>query len=740
MNNAAIKITKICAVISTIALYGCGSDSHTVSNDEQVVPSIPDVVEVVPPVSIAEWQLVWSDEFNEAQIDQTKWTYEVNCFGGGNNEKQCYTEDESNSFIADGKLNIVALPATDANAEQPYTSARMISRHKADFKYGRFEMHAKLPSGQGSWPAFWLLPTDDIYGGWPRSGEIDIVEAVNLKTVNDENIEEANVHGTLHYGKAWPNNSSSGKAYSFLDSMNPADDFHTYAIEWQEGEIRWYIDGVLYEVQRQSVVRTNSDDEVIGLSHRGWFAEYFDTEVGGLTTHWDSSPFDQRFFMILNYAVGGDWPSNVNNTGIDANAFVSSNSFEIDYIRVYECSIDTETGKGCDTISSGSISIDDALENGKAPIPLPPSTGIAEDLTIFDGTLNPNWPIWNCCGEITPTVVADSDNGDVIQFGVGATATVNGFISREEFIVDDAGVPTPFDASPIISDGIVSFDMKVISPPADSTAKWIVKIESIEATTDVDVEITASNEGVLPVTGEWQTYTFPLQMLANGGLDLNSIDVVMIFPTWGLGEGAVYQVTNLTITSDGSASDSDAGTGSISDPLSLTVFENEENTSWPAWDCCGGLLPTIETEDNDHEQVTEFSIGTQPTVMGFISRDEFIKIDGVSAAPFDASAILNDGVISFDMRVISSPNVTDTPWLFKVESNGGETPVELMLTQSNEGVAPTLDIWQTYTFNLSDLANAGLDISAIDVLMVFPTWGEGEGAIYRLDNVKIVTP
>ena len=215
--------------------------------------------------------------------------HEINCNGGGNNEQQCYTDAAENSYIADGVLHIVALPAEDG-ADKPYTSARLNTKYKADFKYGRIEMRAKLPSGQGSWPAFWMLPTDEVYGGWPKSGEIDIMEAVNLKVAAKDGSVESNVHGTLHYGREWPDNESSGKAYSLPDGVNPADDFHTYAIEWQEGEIRWYVDNYLYQTQRQSKVRYNSKDEAVGLAHRGWFAEYFDQGSGELTTDWGTAP------------------------------------------------------------------------------------------------------------------------------------------------------------------------------------------------------------------------------------------------------------------------------------------------------------------------------------------------------------------------------------------------------------------------------------------------------------------
>jgi len=296
------RILQATLTLYLVAILGCGGDAETETNPEFFDPTLP----------VNDWKLVWADEFDGASIESRNWTHEVNCLGGGNNEKQCYTDSAENSFVAEGLLNIVALPAEDG-AEKPYTSARMISRNKADFKYGRIEMNAKLPSGQGSWPAFWMMPTDEVYGGWPKSGEIDIVESVNLKTVDGDGNTEKHIYGTLHYGREWPDNSSSGKAYNLPNNVNPADGFHTYAIEWQEGEIRWYVDDYLYATQRKSEVRYNSKGEAVGLSHKGWFAEYFDIVTGELKTFWGTEPFDQQFYLILNFAVGGDWPENVNN-------------------------------------------------------------------------------------------------------------------------------------------------------------------------------------------------------------------------------------------------------------------------------------------------------------------------------------------------------------------------------------------------------------------------------------------
>ncbi|KAJ9436772.1 Glucan endo-1 [Diplonema papillatum] len=292
-----------------------------------------------PPRTTVAWQLVWSDEFSGTSIDSDKWTHEVNCDGGGNNEQQCYTMSSNNSWVSNGVLTIKAMPAT--GQALPYSSARLSSKNNGDWTYGKFEARMKLPSGQGSWPAFWMLPTDNEYGAWPLSGEIDIMEAVNLKAGG-----EGNIHGTLHYGNPWPHNKYSGSTYLLPHGANPADDFHTYTVEWEEGEIRWYVDGTHYQTQRRSTVAIDGNGNPVGLKHRGWFHE-----VDGKPT-FANSPFDKNFYLLLNFAVGGDWPSNAHDRGIDAAAFANGQFMSIDYVRVYQCPADPATGKGCGTVAS----------------------------------------------------------------------------------------------------------------------------------------------------------------------------------------------------------------------------------------------------------------------------------------------------------------------------------------------------------------------------------------------------
>jgi len=708
MYNNQPKLSAIAALFITLGLAGCGSeDVETNSDFTTVDPSEP----------VSDWELVWSDEFSGSSIDQNKWNFEVNCLGGGNQEQQCYTDSSDNAYVSDDTLKIVALPAAEG-AEQPYTSARLNSKMKGDFTYGRIEVSAKLPEGQGSWPAVWMLPTDEVYGGWPRSGEIDIVEAVNLKADTASGEPENNVHGTLHYGRVVPDNSSSGKAYSLPDGANPADDFNTYAIEWQEGEIRWYVNDYLYQVQKQSQVRFNSRGEAVGLRHRGWFAELYDQATGELEVDYSAAPFDQRFHLIMNLAVGGQWPENVNELGVDAEAFADGQTLEVDYIRVYQCNQNRDTGRGCETLRAG-YQDEETVVTGEAPIPSPPSDGVIRNLTIFDGTPNPNWVAWDCCGGSTPELVEDPDNGTAYRFVVNETPTVNGFTTRADF-VEEPGVSTPFDASPMVEIGSVSFDMKVNSQPGGADAQWLFKIESNEETTFAELPLSQSVEGEVPATGVWQTYTFPLQQLADLGLDVSAIDVVMVFPTWDQGNGADYLLTNVEITAPAQESPE------------LTLFGDDENPDWPLWDCCGGTDPSVVIDD-ERGNVAEFSVGATAAVLGFKPPED-------SGIQFDATDLLIEGVVEFDMKVVSQPSNPDSVWKFKIEADGASSAVEVDLSTGNGGTEPVTGEWQTYTFSVQSLADAGLDVSAIDVVMIFPAWDTGNGAVYQVDDARIYNP
>ena len=241
------------------------------------------------------WELVWAEEFDTDTLDMGNWEYQIGTgaseglFSWGNNERQYYTDREENIYLEDNKLHIRALD--DSFANRSYSSARIRTKDKADFKYGKFEIRAKVPEGQGMWPAIWMMPTDNVYGTWPKSGEIDIMELVG----HEPNV----VHGTVHYGPDWPNNREHGGSITKSDG-NYSDDFHIYSIIWRPDQIDWFVDGQLY-------ARTTPAH----LAPHNW-------------------PFDQYFHFILNVAVGGTWPGDPDNTTEFPQEMI------VDYVRVYE--------------------------------------------------------------------------------------------------------------------------------------------------------------------------------------------------------------------------------------------------------------------------------------------------------------------------------------------------------------------------------------------------------------------
>jgi beta-glucanase (GH16 family) len=269
------------------------------------------------------WKLVWSDEFDGATIDATKWDCEKGngymagnqwIAGWGNGELEYYTKRAENVFVKDGMLHIVAVREAEPYKGYAFTSARIKTRKNdksALFNktYGRFEFRAKLPIGKGIWPAIWLLPQEEKYGGWASSGEIDVMEARGQTP--------SEVLGTIHYGSHWPANAHSGETYALPDHGTVAD-FHIYAVEWEPGEIRWYVDGKLYST-KNFWWSSGEMDGPNGVAP---------AEASELNP-WPA-PFDQPFHIILNVAVGGGFVGKPDGT----TQFPAE--MLVDYVRVYE--------------------------------------------------------------------------------------------------------------------------------------------------------------------------------------------------------------------------------------------------------------------------------------------------------------------------------------------------------------------------------------------------------------------
>lgn len=240
------------------------------------------------------WNLTWSDEFDGPRIDASKWAFATGGGGWGNHELESYTDRDENAYIDHGMLVIKAARERFRGAdhvERPYTSARLQTRNKFTQAYGKFEARIKAPAGAGIWPAFWMLGDNFDKSGWPDCGEIDIFE--NIGT------EPSTVHGTVH-GPGYSADRGITGQYSLPNGQRLADDFHIFSVEWEPDLIRWYIDSRLYH----TVSRAN-------LPPR---------------TRW---VFDHPFYLLLNVAVGGDWPGEPNQSTQFPQLML------VDYVRVY---------------------------------------------------------------------------------------------------------------------------------------------------------------------------------------------------------------------------------------------------------------------------------------------------------------------------------------------------------------------------------------------------------------------
>jgi beta-glucanase (GH16 family) len=245
------------------------------------------------PSSYTGYTLAWSDEFNTGTLDAAAWSSQNGdgcpaLCGWGNNELEYYTDRAENLFFQDGKLVIEA--RKENYGGKNYTSSKILTSGKKSFKFGRIDIRAKLPKGKGIWPALWLLPQNNVYGGWPRSGEIDLMEMIG---------HEANrVYATLHFGPG-PGSTQIGRNYT-LPSGIFNDEFHVFSLEWKLDQIKWLVDGQVYSTVNKADLGANT------------------------------YPFNESFYLIFNMAVGGNWPGSPDASTVFPQWLV------VDYVRVYQ--------------------------------------------------------------------------------------------------------------------------------------------------------------------------------------------------------------------------------------------------------------------------------------------------------------------------------------------------------------------------------------------------------------------
>ena len=287
-----------------------------------------------PAPTDAGWKMVFSDEFAGNSLDDSKWHAYQDCWGGGNLERECYTARGENVSVHDGYVDLTARfeKATGASlsedmrkpgeepapATKPFTSCKISTKGKFSLTYGRIEVRAKSPTGQGVWPAIWLLPDENLYGPWPGSGEIDVMEAVNLDVKCGSCVGgvENNIYGTIHYGSDMHHYSGLSQQKAFPLPKGTEGDWHTYRVDWSPDDMTWYVDGKNYYHVRL----------------KNWRDPLQKAKPAPAIKN---APFDRPFYLILNLAIGGQWPESHDQGGVVLADYPKS--FAIDWVHVFQC-------------------------------------------------------------------------------------------------------------------------------------------------------------------------------------------------------------------------------------------------------------------------------------------------------------------------------------------------------------------------------------------------------------------
>jgi len=699
--------TSATEVVDITIAAGVANDVSGNTNTEVVVS--------VPPQPI--WNLVWSDEFDGNALDLNNWNIQLGdgcaegICGWGNNELQNYMAE--NVTVSGGMLMIEGRQ----EADNSYTSGRINTKGKMDFKYGRVEVRASLPAGQGTWPAIWMLSTDEVYGTWPLSGEIDIIEATNLGVNNKQTVTS-----TLHYGLPVPENTFTYSAYE--PGFNPQDGFHTYALEWEADEIRFYVDDVHHSTQI-------SDN---------WYTFMLGSDAPAPNT----APFDQNFHLLLNLAIGGNLPGAPDATSMFPQRFI------VDYVKVFQCAnSDPDNGEGCSTADPNimpvpalgapsanrlDVYINDAPETITAEV-----NGIESTNTLVPGGFNNGAATVISEFDFPLPTAGNAPSGTVWHVGIeGDLANV--FLSSEDKSGDDV-LDTGFNLMGGQNVGELIFDMRV---------------NTLSAGTDILIKMDSGFPNVGQVTlndlaiGEWKTYRVKLSdLLANpafvdccGGTGLNLNNVLNLFviepsnADFAAIDMDVYldnirvevackvegncfaepkkkPLEILTVYDDAVASIWDAGIGGFDDATGFaSCFDGAS---------CGEIVTWQEVAAVEVErgQIIEFNHAEGTNFAGV-----FVQ----STVPRDLSAF-SEGTLNFDINVINPGNNT-AGFIMKVDCvfpcTSGDKPIGVVGANG----------WETVTIPVSELIATGLDPSNVNTgIVLFPVAGQQSGVSYQIDNV-----
>lgn len=284
--------------VSTELTTTTAVESETEETTEATTTTVETTQERPTDPAAFEYSLVWEDNFDGDTLNTDDWNYELHQPGWVNNELQYYVNDEDVVFVEDGDLVIQPIREVDEDGRVTYRSGRVNTWRHHDFTYGRIEARMRVPEGQGYLPAFWMMPTrDSVYGSWPKCGEIDIMEIVGSDTTT--------TYGNLHFG----NPHEERQSIYQLESGDFSSEYHIFALEWEPGVMRWFI-----------------DDVEIGCQN-----DWFTGSAGGSRRPYPA-PFNQDFYIIFNIAVGGNWPGDPDET----TPFDERAQMRVDWVRVYQ--------------------------------------------------------------------------------------------------------------------------------------------------------------------------------------------------------------------------------------------------------------------------------------------------------------------------------------------------------------------------------------------------------------------
>ena len=690
--------TLVAVSVAALVLLACsgGNEDPAEGGNQPTVPLTP-----------KGWNLVWSDEFDGSALDASKWNIQTGdgtaegIPGWGNNELQSYLA--ANVSVAGGNLIITARQEQAEGRE--YTSGRINTDGKLDIRYGRIEANIHAPGGKGMWSAFWMLPTDSPYGTWAAGGEIDIMEVFSR---DPSPFNQA----AIHYGMAWPLNTFKYEKYMDVD---PADGFHIYALEWDAQEIRWFVDGTHYYTVRNST----------------YWNYYLDAATNAHVEGGDAAPFDQPFHLLLNLAVGGNLPGAPTSEALPA-------ELRVDYVRVYECTIDTESGIGCDGFTDYTDpsvipplgdrlyrAVYDLYGDSVGPLTFPDT----EDVVGLD------FGVYDAGGALAFSEVDGGDRGMVIDVNTTGGGNFSIFPSNlaRQTLFGMGSASDPGDYA-----GEVQFDLYIFGDETDPASSLQVKLDSgfpDLGFVDLPVETLTRNA--------WTTITVQISDIAHnpgnfggGPVDLDQVlSLFVLEPT----SHAHVRVDNIRIIC-GHVGQGDCG---IMPPAPPPPAAGEPQPVYidavdPIWDV-GIAAADSGTNWANYSDGANPNNKVQWSEIGAGDRGQILEVSFSDSEAFGVWFIQSSmgvdlgayapGSVSFDIKVDDYGD-NEAGMTMKIDCIFPCTSGDQRIGKVGDGD------WETVEIPVAQLLGGGLNLATVNTgIVVFPT-EQASALTFQLDNVQ----